>query len=156
MIDKTLLQQTVEQAVEGSDIFIVSVDVTADNVITVTIGSPSGVDLDRCVDITHRIESVFDRDVEDYELEVGSAGITSPLRVLPQFMMNIGKDVEVLTRDGRKLRGILSAVDPGLTAITVDVPTKVREPGEKRPKTVNIPTPLEMTNVKTVTPMLNF
>ena len=108
MIDKDLLIKTVEEALEGSDKYLVAVTVSPADLINVEIDSDSNVDIDTCARITRQIESVFDRDAEDYELEVGSAGLTSPLKVFRQYRKNIGNDMEVLTRDGRKLRGVLA------------------------------------------------
>lgn len=70
MIDQQLLRQTVEQTIDGTDAFIVSINVGADNRICVEIDSMTGVDIDTCVAITRAIEAAFDRDKEDYELEV--------------------------------------------------------------------------------------
>ncbi len=137
MIDKELLSKTVMEAMEGTDMFPVDIRIGKDNNIVVEVDSPTGVDIDACVRITRRIEEVFDRDVEDYELEVGSAGITSPMKVREQFDMNLGNDIEVLTRDGRKLRGVLTAVEPGESrtdvTFTLTHQVKVKEEGKKKP-----------------------
>ncbi|MDE6487101.1 MAG: ribosome assembly cofactor RimP [Muribaculaceae bacterium] len=133
MIDKQKLTDTVLEAIKDTDIFLVDARVTPANEITVEIDSPAGIDIDTCARITRRIEEVFDRDVEDYELEVGSAGLTAPMRVRGQFLKNIGNPVEVLTADGRKMHGTLTAVNDDATEFTVTVPVKVKEPGAKRP-----------------------
>lgn len=138
MIDKDLLTGTVKEAIAGTDLFIVDIRVTPDNTITVEVDSPTAVDIDACAAITRKIEEKFDRDTEDYELEVGSAGITSDFKIRAQYTKNIGNDVEVLTRDGRKLHGVLTAVAEGAPAdrdvdFTVEVPVKVKEPGVKKP-----------------------
>ncbi len=109
MIDKELLTHTITQALEGTDLYLVELRISAGNEINVEIDSDSTVDIDKCVALTRRIEEVFDRDTEDYELEVGSAGLTSPLKVLRQYEKNIGNEMVVLTRDGRKLHGVLSS-----------------------------------------------
>lgn len=80
MIDSQLLRDTVEKAIEGTDMFIVDIRVSKDNNIVVELDSDTSIDIDACARVTRKIESVFDRDVEDYELEVGSAGLTSPLQ----------------------------------------------------------------------------
>lgn len=133
MLDKELLTKTVEEAISGSGLFLVSVKVTPDNIVTVTVDSKEGVDIEQCVALSHRIHEVFDPEVEDYELEVGSAGLTAPFTVRQQYEMNVGNPVEVLTRDGRKLHGTLTAVSPDFTTYTVTVPTKVKKEGAKRP-----------------------
>ncbi len=139
MIDKELLTHTITQALEGTDLYLVELRISAGNEINVEIDSDSTVDIDKCVALTRRIEEVFDRDTEDYELEVGSAGLTSPLKVLRQYEKNIGNEMVVLTRDGRKLHGVLSSArssdptDPRAVDFTLTVQTKVKEPGAKRP-----------------------
>ena len=139
MIDKELLIKTVEQALEGTDMYTVDITVSPADVINVEIDSDTNVDIDTCARITRLIESVFDRDTEDYELEVGSAGLTAPLKVIRQYRKNIGNDMEVLTRDGRKLRGVLaeaSIADNGDIAFGLDIQSKEKEPGAKRPTIV--------------------
>lgn len=132
MIDKQLLKQTVEDAIAGTDVFLVDIAISAANEIAVEIDSAQGIDIDTCAAITRKIEQTFDRDIEDYELEVGSAGLTSPFKVKAQYIKNIGNKVEALTDDGRKLRGVLKAVnDNGTFVLTTQA--KVKSPGEKRP-----------------------
>ena len=160
MIDKALLIKTVEDSLAGTDAYLVDVEIGADNRIVVEIDSETGVDIDTCAAITRRIEEVFDRDVEDYELEVGSAGITSPLKVRRQYERNVGNDVEVLTRDGRKLHGVLVEVKPGaddrLVDFVVEVPVKVKEPGSKKSVVKQQPVELNSAGCKYVCYDLKF
>ena len=72
MIDKELLARTVADAISGTDMYVVDITVTPANDITVALTSATVMDVDACAAITRRIEEVFDRDVEDYSLEVGS------------------------------------------------------------------------------------
>lgn len=81
MIEKSELTKVIETALEGSELFLVDVAVSRDNNIVVEIDSMDCVSIDDCAKLTKAIESHFDRDVEDYELEVGSAGLTSPFKV---------------------------------------------------------------------------
>ena len=154
MIDKQQLTQTVEQAIEGTSIFIVDIKINPGNAIVVEIDSPESIDIDTCAKITRQIEATFDRDVEDYELEVGSAGLTAPFKVKGQYLKNIGNEVEVLTSDGRKLQGVLTAVSDN--DFTIEVAKKVKEPGAKRPTLVMEPTTIEMSSTKSVKYLINF
>ena len=80
--------------------------------------------------LTRAVEAEFDRDVEDYELEVGSAGLTAPFKVKAQYDKNIGNPVEVLTADGRKLKGdLVAATDDDFT---VAIEKMVKPEGAKR------------------------
>lgn len=154
MIDKQALKQFVEQSLEGSDCYLVDLTIGSDNNIVVEIDSDTSVDIDRCVELTRKIEAEFNRDDEDYELEVGSAGLTSPLRVERQYRKNLGNKLEVLTSDGRKLRGVLREVTP--EGITLEVEEKVRREGSKRPELVKSPLVLPYTQIKRAEYMLEF
>ena len=156
MIDKDLLKQTVEKAIEGTGAFLVDIQVKPDNDIVVEVDSHDGVDLDLCADITRKIEAEFERDKEDYSLEVGSAGLTAPFKVVMQYTKNIGKEVEVLTKDGRKLKGVLTGVDGDTSSFTIEVATKVKHEGAKRPVVENVPTTLKMDECKSVKHILKF
>lgn len=154
MIDKQKLISTIEEAIKGTPLFLVDVTVTPDNNITVEVDSMESVDIDECVKLTRDIEAVFDRDVEDYQLEVGSAGLTSPFRVKEQYVKNIGNQVEVLTRDGRKFKGTLIAV--GDDDFTVAVTKKVKEEGKKRPVEVEEPVVTKTSDAKSVKYLIDF
>lgn len=154
MIDKQLLAKTVEEAIEGTNLFVVDIAVKPGNNIIVEVDSAEGVDIDTCVAITRRIESVFDRDVEDYELEVGSAGLTSPFKVKGQYEKNIGNEVEIITRDGRKLSGRLVEVTD--ESFTVEVSTKVKPEGAKRPVVEMRPETFGYGDCKTVRYKIDF
>ena len=154
MIDKDLLRQTVEEAIQGTGLFLVDLTVRPANAIVVEVDSAKGVDIDSCAALTRAIEARFDRDVEDFELEVGSAGLTAPFKVRAQYEKNIGNEVEVLTRDGRKFSGILTEVADD--AFTVAVTRKVKPEGAKRPVLVEEPERVEYTNARQVKYVINF
>ena len=111
MIDKDLIRQTIEEKLASTDCFLVSLSISGDNQIMVEIDSETSVDLDFCVELTRYIEQHFDRDAEDYSLEIGSYSITKPFVDRRQYRKNIGRKVEVLTEESRKIRGTLVAVD---------------------------------------------
>lgn len=152
MIDKQQLTSFLESALKDTGIFLVDVRVTPDNNVTVEIDRNEGVDIDTCVELTRKIEAEFDRDADDYELEVGSAGVTSPFKVLGQYQKNLGNRVEVLTKDGQKLRGELSQVgdDADNIKFTVLIEKKVKEPGKKKPVMVQEPVELSAADCKSV------
>lgn len=156
MIDKQKLTECVEKAIAGTDMFLVDIRVSKDNAITVELDSLKGMDIDACADITRKIEAEFDRDVEDYELEVGSAGLTSPFRVKQQYIKNIGNPVEVLTKDGKKLHGTLTAVADDFSNFTLEVDEKVKEPGKKRPVVVKTPVTIPVADAKSVKYLIQF
>lgn len=156
MIDKQIITSLVDRAIEGTDAFITDITVSRDNDITVELDAMTGVDLDFCAEVSRAINEALDRDVEDYSLEVGSASLSAPLKVAQQYEKHIGDTMDVLTADGRKLRGVLDAVDAGAGNFTLLVPTKVKEPGAKRPVVVDTPVQLAMADCRSVTYHFDF
>lgn len=154
MIDKTEVRAAVEQAIQGTDIFIVDIEISKSNTIVVELDSPGSLDIDTCAAVSRAVENDLDRDKEDFELEVGSAGLTAPFKVRGQYLKNIGNEVEVLTRDGRKLHAVLTAV--GDEDFTIERAVKVKEPGAKRPVTVMEQETLAFADAKSVKYVINF
>lgn len=154
MIDKALVEQATLEAIEGTEIFPVSISVSTDNRIVVELDSMDRMDVDSCVAISRKIEAQLNRDAEDFELEVGSAGLTTPFKVRKQFDKNIGNEVEVLTRDGRKFQGTLvETTDDGFT---VEVARKVKKEGQKRPVIEMQPETVAYGDAKSVKYVINF
>ena len=134
MIDKRVIEQLVEEKLASSSNYLVSVEVQPGNIIVVEIDNDDAVSIDDCVELSRYIEEHLDRDAEDFELEVGSAGITSPFKVLRQYKKNIGNEVEVLTKNGVKLTGLLKSADE--EGFVVTVTKQVKPEGAKRKVTI--------------------
>ena len=134
MIEKKTVRQIVDEWLEGKDYFLVEVTVSPDDRIVVEIDHAEGVWIEDCVELSRFIESKLNREEEDYELEVGSAGIGQPFKVVQQYHIHIGQEVEVLTKGGRKLSGVLK--DANEEQFVVGVEKKVKVEGSKRPKMV--------------------
>lgn len=113
MIQKQEIIDLVDQFLQDteSESYLIDVTVSRDNLIVVTLDNDEAIDIDECVALSRYIDEHMDREREDFELEVGSAGLTSPLKTLRQFAKYEGEEVEVLMRDGRKLIGLLGATD---------------------------------------------
>ena len=111
MIEKIKILELVNEALEGSDKFLVSLKITPDNRIYVDIDGDNGVTIDDCIELSRAIESQLNRDEEDFALDVSSAGADQPLKLTRQYLKNIGREVEVVTFDGEKTVGELTAAD---------------------------------------------
>ena len=131
MISKNVVEGIVNEWLEDKEYFLVDVTVSPDDKIVVEIDHAEGVWSDDCVELSRFIESKLDREEEDFELEVGSAGIGQPFKGLQQYLIHIGKEVEVLTKEGKKLEGVLKEADADLFVVTVQ--KKVKPEGAKRP-----------------------
>ena len=134
MIEKNIVKQIVEEWLQDKDYFLVDLSVSNDNRIVVEIDHAEGVWIEDCVELSRFIESKLDREKEDFELEVGSAGIGQPFKVHQQYVNHLGQDVEVLTLDGVKYQGELHEVNDDTFSILRTV--KKKEEGAKRPRMV--------------------
>ena len=99
MIEKIKILELVNQALEGTDKFLVNLKVTPDN--RIYVDGDNGVTIDDCIELSRAIESRLDRDEEDFALDVSSAGADQPLKLTRQMVKNIGREVEAMTFDGR-------------------------------------------------------
>lgn len=100
-----------EEAIAGTGLFTVEVKVRPGNRILVLMDSDTGVSIDDCTKLSRAIETGLNRDVEDFELEVSSAGLGEPFKTGRQYSKNIGRQVQALTREGRKFTGKLVGAD---------------------------------------------
>ena len=154
MIAKSKVTEIVNQWLEGKDYFLVEVSVSADNCVSVEIDHADGVWIEDCVQLSRHIEANLNRDEEDYELEVGSAGIGQPFKVLQQYINHIDKEVEVLALDGKKYRGVLTNANE--EGIVVTVPVKEKPVGAKRPILVNKEFAWKYNEIKYTKYLINF
>ena len=155
MIDKTALEQVINEALEGTKMFLVTLKVSKDNVIDVALDSDEDITIDDCVAVNDAVLAAFDRDEgEDYELTVGSYGITSPLLMPRQYRKNIGYEVEVLTADGRKLKGVLTDADDEGFTLTMTVKRKLE--GKKRPEMVEEQEHFNYSDIKQTKNIINI
>lgn len=154
MIDKTKVKGLVDQWLEGKDYFLTDLSISDDDRIVVEIDHKEGVWIEDCVELSKFIESNLDRDVEDYELEVGSAGIGQPFKVRQQYENNVGSEVEAVLNNGKKTLGILKSVDD--CGFTLTSKEKIRPEGAKRPKMVEVDHSYAFDEVKEVRAVIKF
>lgn len=154
MIERKTISLIVGEWLEGKDYFLVDVTVSPDGSIVVEIDHADGVWIEDCVDLSRYIESKLDRDREDYELEVGSAGIGQPFKVIQQYHTHIGKEVEVLTKAGRKLKGVLKKA--GEQDFVIGIQKKIKAEGAKRPELVEEEETLPYGEIKYTKYLISF
>ena len=154
MINKDTVRSIVEEWLDGKEYFLVDIEISPDDRIVVEIDHADGVWIEDCVALSRYIEDHLSRDEEDYELEVGSAGLGQPFKVAQQYHCFVGKDVEVLDADGKKYKGVLKAVEGNDFTVTVQEKQKVE--GKKRPQLVDTDHTFQMDKVKYTKYLINF
>lgn len=130
-MDKSLLEHLVQEYLKDTDYALITLDINSQNEILIEVDRLQGVDVEFCGALNqYMVEQLDVAGVENYSLEVGSVSLTDPFKTKMQYEKNIGHDVEVLTREGKKLRGQLVSVDED--SFAVDVDTLVAVEGKKR------------------------
>lgn len=154
MIQVDTVKEIVQTWLEDKDYFLVDIEISPDNRIVVEIDHADGVWIDDCVALSRHIEAHLDREVEDYELEVGSAGLGQPFKVHQQYINYVGREVEVLATDGKKYRGTLTSVSDNTFVVTVK--EKVKREGAKRPVVEDVAHTFDMNEVKYTKYLISF
>ena len=111
MIDKFKVLDIVKDVLEGSDKYLINMKITPDNRIFVDIDGDNGINIDDCIEVSRAIESQLDRDEEDFELNVSSAGADSPLKMPRQYRRHVGRELNVTPFDGEQVEGTLMEAD---------------------------------------------
>lgn len=134
MITKEKIQNIISETIKEKEAFIVDLSVSSSNKINILIDSVKGFTIDDCVEVSRLVESNFDREVEDFELEVSSAGLSEPFKVKEQYKKNLGNDVETITKEGIKINGVLSDVTD--TDFEIEESKMVKVEGKKKKQNV--------------------
>jgi ribosome maturation factor RimP len=153
MIDKDKITQLIEDKLTD-DQFIVEIEVTPTSQILVTLDGEKGITIDHCVQISRLVEGSLDREQDDFELQVSSAGLGQPFKVQRQFVKNTGSEVEVVLTDGEKLKGILITTDDNGFELEQTKSEKVE--GHKKKQQVTSTRHIAFDEAKTVKNIIKF
>ncbi|MBN2806518.1 MAG: ribosome assembly cofactor RimP [Prolixibacteraceae bacterium] len=130
MLSKEYIENIVRNALT-EEFFIVDITLSKSNEIEVVIDGDHGVSIQQCVDLSRSIEQALNRDEDDFELSVSSAGLGKAFRVYRQYIKNIGKEVEVAVSENKPVKGILKSVDEQGFEIEVTTLEKLEEKKKK-------------------------
>ena len=128
MIDRAKIEESVKEYIRGTGLFLVALKVSSSNKITVLADTKQGITIEECALLHRNIEKGFDRDVEDFELQVSSPGLDMPFGVIEQYYKNEGKKVSVVDNEGLKYTGIVKNVTKG----GFDLETEVKVKGKAK------------------------
>lgn len=147
-------KQVTEGVLEARGLFLVDLSISKDNVVEIFIDAQEGVSIQTCIEVSREIEQHFDRETEDFELTVSSAGIGYPFKVEGQFLKNIGSTVEVRLNDNTKLTGILKAV--ASETICVECEEKKTVEGKKKKELVIAERLIDRKDIKQIKDVVTF
>ncbi len=143
MLDNFKLLEIIDSYLEGTPFFLVELKVKPGNRILVFIDGDQGVTIDDCVNLSRYIESKLDRNLEDYALEVSSAGADAPLKLKRQYPKHVGRTLRLKLRDNVEIKGELVEVkDNGLIIRTTEKQNALK--GQKKTLTIEKEFPFDV------------
>lgn len=150
---KANIEEQLQVYFNNTDFFIVDVQVLATGKITVFADrKTSNISIDECVNISRHLSEYLDAipEIADwYALDVSSPGMSLPLKVEQQYIKQIGKPVEIVMKDGRKIIG-------NLTAFEQDTITVVEEPKKSSKTEASIEYQINLNDIKSVIKYFKF
>ena len=156
MIDKNVVTKAVDEWLQKGDYYLVDVEMTPDDRIVIEIDHADGVWIEDCADLSRHLQETLGEELGDYELEVGSAGIGQPFKVAQQYRNHIGKEVEVLKKNGQKKQGILKEVSEDGQQFTITTKEKQQVEGKKRPVMMDVDKTFDINDIKYCKYLLAF
>lgn len=154
MISKGYIEGLVNEKIADTEYFIVDIVVSSSNQIRVEIDGDKGVKINDCVQISRHIEGNLDREEVDFELTVSSAGMDQPFKILRQYQRYLGRDVEVKTSNGEKLKGKLISANE--ERVEIETSRKEKIEGKKKKQLIIENRLVPMEQVKETKVVISF
>ena len=129
MINANTVRELVESHLAGGTGFLVDVRVSDGNAISILLDDDEGTSIEKCMALSRHLESMLDRDAEDFSLDVSSPGLDQPLKLHRQYLKNIGRDVQLKITGAGKAEGKLTHATE--EEITIVIREKRRIEGRK-------------------------
>ncbi len=133
MIEKEVILKLIQDLIEEKGHFIVQLDITKTNSIHLLVDNMKGIQIHECVELSRAIEKGLDREKEDFELVVSSPGLDSSFKVVQQYFKNIGREVDLSLKDGRKFKGKLIEADNN--SFWIEERKRMKMDGKKKKQT---------------------
>lgn len=143
-----------ESVLEARNLFLVDLKLSKDNTIELFIDSLNGVNIQTCIEISREIESHLDREKEDFELTVSSAGIGYPFKVNGQFQKNLDKAVEIKFKDNTRLEGLLKSFND--ESVTLELEEKKLVEGSKKKQLVRTEKTIQREEIREIRDVIKF
>ena len=121
----------IEEALEGSNLFIVDFRILPKNRIVLLLDGDQGVGIDECAKVSRHISHRMEEEnvIEGaHTLEVSSPGVDHPLKFQRQYPQHIGRTLGIRLNDGKEYEGKLLKVE----GENISIEAKIKEKGKKK------------------------
>lgn len=148
------IETWLNEYLEGSDVFPVEVTIRPGKHIVILADTDLGISIDQCADIHLNLIEYLGEEAGEYDIEVGSPGLGSVLKVRRQYQKCIGKQVATVLTDGTKHKGLLRDVND--QGITLEVKKKENIAGTRKKQEVSGQESIQWESIKTTKEVPDF
>ena len=148
---KDLLGKALE---ENPQLFLIDLDFSETNKISIVLDGDSGVNLQDCINVNRFLDNGLEGEEEEFSIEVASAGLSTPLKLVRQYKKNIGRTLKVKTISQGDVEGTVTEADEEGVTLT----WSAREPKEigKGKVTVEKILKISYTDIKEAVVIISF
>ena len=157
MIDRKEIEHLVEERIQELDngLYVVEMTISSTNVIRIEIDKINGgVTVADCVSVSRNVEHNLDREKADFELHVSSAGLDKPFRHINQYIKNVGRTINVVTKDGRTIEGEIVKVADEKIILSAEEMQLLE--GKKKKEKVEVIYEIMLTEIKEANIVISF
>jgi ribosome maturation factor RimP len=157
MIDRKEIEGLVEERIQELDngLYVVEMTISSTNVIRIEIDKINGgVTVSDCVSVSRNVEHNLDREKADFELHVSSAGLDKPFRHINQYIKNVGRTINVKTKDGRTIEGEIVKVADEKIILSAEEMQLLE--GKKKKEKVEVIYEIMLTEIKEANIVISF
>ena len=155
MTFKEKVKDLLEKALaENSQLFLIDLEFSETNKISVILDGDLGVNLQDCINVNKFLDNGLEGEEVEYSIEVASAGVSSPLKLVRQYKKNIGRTLKVKTISQGDYEATLSDADSENATLS----WSAREPKEigKGKVTVQKTISIPYTDIKEAVVIISF
>jgi ribosome maturation factor RimP len=154
MINIEKVKEILADSLPEHDAFLVDLKLSGANQIKLWVDKLEGIKLGELAAISRSIENSFDRDLEDFELEVTSPGVGEPLKVQQQYEQNVGRWLAVKTAAGESFEGQLTKFEDD--SLTLEYSERVPKEKGKGKKKITVKKELPLAQLKEAKVQVRF
>ena len=157
MIDRKEIEHLVDERIQELDngLYVVEMTISSTNVIRIEIDKINGgVTVADCVSVSRNVEHNLDREKADFELHVSSAGLDKPFRHINQYIKNVGRTINVQTKDNRTIEGEIVKVADEKIILSAEEMQLLE--GKKKKEKVEVIYEIMLTEIKEANIVISF
>ncbi len=121
----------VEEALEGTNLFIVELKFLPKSRILIILDGDLGIKIEECARVSRYVSNKLEEEnMIDavHTLEVSSPGVDYPLKYARQYPQHIGRTLAIRMKDGKEWEGKLDSIEGDVIGLSATIKVKGKKP----------------------------